>query len=70
MPGLCEEKDALHPRAMNNETQVRTMNMLDSKSPITNSDQVIVSCSLQEPIAGHIGGDHPPHVLLCLYVIV
>ena len=74
MYGLCEEKDALHPHAVNNETHVSTMNTLDSQAPsppsVTNSDQVVASCSLQEPIAGCTGGDYSPHVSLCSYDIV
>ena len=55
--------------------RTNTMNTLDlqsssSPSSVTDSDRAIASCSLQEPIARHTGGDHLPHVSHCSYDIV
>ena len=74
MPRLREEKDALHPHAVNHETHISKMNTLDPQAPsppsVTDSDQAVASCSLRESIAGRTGGDYPPHVSLCSYDIV
>ena len=73
--GLREEKDALHPHSVNPAMRTNTLSTLElqsssSPSSVTDSDRAIASCSLQEPIARHTGGDHLPHVSHCSYDII